>query len=392
MRKKVANSSLTDSPFKVIPSTVDGKHNPEFFRQVQQEYVGRTGYNLVLSDLNGSIQMGLPDCDRFPCMKSCRECREQIVSEALRTGKVCVDTCHEGYIIWGLPYAIDGQTVGGLVVIGGEHVEGKDLRDFDAACEVLHEMMLELEILPDLSHSDSLALGDGHRFVRRTAFRDLTQALEASAKPMIQAMATAEFDESAKHFKAVLAAFDNFRELPVDLIRGLVGDMVFRASHQFVAAGMDPYACYSEAGLLVQSVSKAKNVDKLIVLLRNFFERFILLSQQAPKDQDGILIDRATTYLEEHLRENLTRESVARAVGVSASHFSRLIREKKGRTFTDLLNQYRIERASKLLVRTSKTLAEIANDSGFCDQSYFSKVFRRYKDMSPAKFRSKQQL
>jgi len=83
---------------------------------------------------------------------------------------------------------------------------------------------------------------------------------------------------------------------------------------------------------------------------------------------------------------------VAKAVGISPSHFSRLIRDKKGRTFTDLLNQYRIERACVLLVRSSNTLADIANETGFCDQSYFSKVFRRYKDMSPARYRETHQL
>ena len=37
-------------------------------------------------------------------------------------------------------------------------------------------------------------------------------------------------------------------------------------------------------------------------------------------------------------------------------------------------------------------LAEIASETGFCDQSYFSKVFRRYKDHSPAKYRELHQL
>ena len=100
-------------PFKGPPVMLNGTFNPAFFRHLQHAYESKTGYNLVLSDTNGSIQMGLPNCDKFPCMRSCRECREQIVSEALRTGQVCVDACHQGYIIWGLPFAIKGKTVGG---------------------------------------------------------------------------------------------------------------------------------------------------------------------------------------------------------------------------------------------------------------------------------------
>ena len=41
--------------------------------------------------------------------------------------------------------------------------------------------------------------------------------------------------------------------------------------------------------------------------------------------------------MEEHLGERLDRDSVARVAGLSGSHFSRLIRENTGRTFTDLM-------------------------------------------------------
>ncbi len=371
---------------------INGLPNPGFFKKLQKNYVNSTGYNLVLSDLNGSIQMGLPDCDKFPCMKSCRECRERIVAESLRTGKVCLDTCHEGFVIWGLPYAVDNQPLGGLVVIGGEHAEGIDEKDFNDACHELYRMMKNLDILPDFSDSETLLLEEGHRFVHRQSFQDLSQRIDDSAKPMVQTLATAEFDEAELHFRKITHALREFRALPIDLIRGIGGELIFTARRKFVDAGMDPYSCYSEVGLLIQRIAGIADVEGLIHVLEDFFQRFILLSKQAPKNPDALLIDKALTHIEEHLRDNLTRESVARAVGISPSHFSRLIRDKKGRTFTDLLNQYRIERASKLLVRSSRPLAEIASDCGFCDQSYFSKVFRRYKEMSPARYRSSHQL
>lgn len=370
---------------------INGQPNPAFFKQLQSEYVSKTGYNLVLSDLNGSIQMGLPDCDKFPCMKSCRECRERIFSESLRTGKVCLDTCHEGYVIWGLPYAVNDQPIGGLVVIGGVHDDISDEKDFSEACEELYRIMEKMEILPDFRHSDALPLEKGHRFVRRQSFLELSRRMETASNPMVQSLATAEFGDAERHFSEIVNALREFDELPIDLVRGMGGELIFTARKKFVDAGMDPYSCYSEAGLLMERIAQVGAVEELIEVLEDFLQRFILLSKQAPKNPEALLIDKALTHIEEHLRENLTRESVARAVGISPSHFSRLIREKKGRTFTDLLNQYRIERASKLLVRSPRTLAEIAGDCGFCDQSYFSKVFRRYKEMSPAKYRATQQ-
>ena len=370
---------------------IDGIFNPVFFQYLQNLYRSRTGYHLVLSDTNGSIHMGLPDCDKFPCMHSCRDCREKIVSEALRTGKVCIDTCHEGYILWGLPFAVNGKTVGGLIVIGGEHDAKNNTDRFQDACGELYKLMEEHDLLPELN-GQSHDLAHIHRFVYRKDFSRMQRELDVHGKPLVDALQTAEFDIAERHFESIKKAFRECPELPVDMVRGLLGDLIYRARRQFVDGGMDAYACFSEAGFLLEKVAQVGTQEEILAVIDTFFQRFILLSRQRPKDPDDLLIEKATTYLEEHIRDELTRESVAKAVGISPSHFSRLIREKKGRTFTDLLNQYRIEHACKLLVRSSQTLAHIANDTGFCDQSYFSKVFRKYKGLSPAKYRETHQL
>ena len=371
---------------------LDGVFNAEFFHYLQNIYQSRTGYHLILSDTNGSIQMGLPDCDKFPCMYSCRECREQIISEALRTGKVCMDACHEGYIIWGLPIAHAGDIIGGLIVIGGDLNSLKNRHSFEEACEELFVLMSDHGLLP---HSETVSTANSdvvHRFVYRKAFSALDKELEEHAKPLIDSLQMAEFEAAREHFESIKAAFLEEKDLPMDLMRGFFSKLVFKVQSQFVDSGMDAYACLSEAGFLTELISKTKTRKQLEIGLDGFYRRFSRLSQQRTKDPDDLLVENATSYLEEHLGEDLTRDKVAKAVGISPSHFSRLIREKKGRTFTDLLNQYRIEHASRLLVRTSKTLADITNEAGFCDQSYFSKVFRRYKGMSPAKFKNTRKL
>ena len=104
---------------------------------------------------------------------------------------------------------------------------------------------------------------------------------------------------------------------------------------------------------------------------------------------NAVLLGRAAAYMEEHLGEPLDRDSVARAAGLSGSHFSRLIRERTGRTFTDLMAQYRVDRAKTLLRRTGKSIVQIAMECGFEDQSYFSRVFKRYTGTTPRSYRGR---
>ncbi len=375
------------------PVVLDGRLNPAFFRHLQAIYAERTGYHLVLADLSGAILMGLPDCEKFPCLNGCRDCREQLLTEALRTGRVCLDRCHEGYVLWGLPYVIDGRVAGGLIVIGGAREGQLDQRPFARACAELQALARQFGLVADGPAPAEGPAGDARpRVVLREAFVRLRRDLEVHGGPLINALQSAEFATAERHFEGIKLAFRREAGLPLDLLKGLAGDLVFRARQQLSEAGLDAYACYAEAGLLMEQISATRSAGGIENVLDAFFARFIHLSRQRPKDPDDLLIQRAVTYMERNIAKDLTRETVARAVGISPSHFSRLIRDKKGRTFIDLLNQYRIEHACKLLVRTSKTLAEIAHEAGFCDQSYFSKVFRRYKGLSPAGFRQEHHL
>ena len=102
---------------------------------------------------------------------------------------------------------------------------------------------------------------------------------------------------------------------------------------------------------------------------------------------NAVLLTRAAAFMEEHLGEPLDRDTVARTAGLSGSHFSRLIREQTGRTFTDLMAQYRVDRAKTLLRRTDKSIIQIAMECGFDDQSYFTRVFKRRTGTTPRAYR-----
>ena len=100
-----------------------------------------------------------------------------------------------------------------------------------------------------------------------------------------------------------------------------------------------------------------------------------------------VLISSALRYMEEHLGEGIMRDDVAEVCHMSPTHFSRTFRDQVGRTFVDVLNRMRVDQAAELLVRTDKELALIALECGFNDQSYFTKVFRKYKGKPPGEYR-----
>lgn len=79
---------------------------------------------------------------------------------------------------------------------------------------------------------------------------------------------------------------------------------------------------------------------------------------------------------------------LARRLGVSERHASRLVREELGTSFQDYLSALRVERAKKLLAGTSQSVTDIALETGWQSVSHFNAVFRRRVGVTPSRYRA----
>ena len=96
--------------------------------------------------------------------------------------------------------------------------------------------------------------------------------------------------------------------------------------------------------------------------------------------------------MQANLQYEISRDQAAEIACLSPSHFSRVIKQTFGETFTDLLAKFRIEKSKEYLLTTDKNLTQIAYDCGFNDQSYFTKVFQKYTSLTPGEYRRSKSL
>ena len=89
------------------------------------------------------------------------------------------------------------------------------------------------------------------------------------------------------------------------------------------------------------------------------------------------------------MQENLSLNSVARAVNVSANYFSALFSQEMQSTFIEYVTQKRMDKAKKLLRQTDKHSGEIALEVGYKDPHYFSFVFKKKQGCTPREYRSR---
>lgn len=95
----------------------------------------------------------------------------------------------------------------------------------------------------------------------------------------------------------------------------------------------------------------------------------------------------AHAIVERHFSQPLPLADVARRVGVHPVHLARTFRRVHQTTFAGYVRHTRIEFARRELAASATPLGAIAVAAGFCDQSHFSRLFKRYTGLTPAEYR-----
>lgn len=92
---------------------------------------------------------------------------------------------------------------------------------------------------------------------------------------------------------------------------------------------------------------------------------------------------RSIAYVHQHYSEPITRETMAKAAGLSPWHYSRKFRAMTGKPPLEYLNQYRIFRAQERLLLAGALAQDVAKQVGFEDAYYFSRRFKQFTGISP---------
>jgi len=99
------------------------------------------------------------------------------------------------------------------------------------------------------------------------------------------------------------------------------------------------------------------------------------------------LINSTVDYIRDHHDERLTVEELAERAGLSPRQLHRKFREVFGLSVQEFLVKTRIQAASDRLLHSDESIAQIAVDFGFCDQSAFTQLFRKHLGLTPRRFR-----
>lgn len=113
---------------------------------------------------------------------------------------------------------------------------------------------------------------------------------------------------------------------------------------------------------------------------------------EASTDSTALLPQKIMAYISENYYRNITIAELSAEFNVCDSTIYKSFKKHTGLKITDYINFTRVMNAERLMRETELSLTEISYQCGFNDCNYFSIVFKRYKNMAPARFKRQKRL
>jgi len=96
---------------------------------------------------------------------------------------------------------------------------------------------------------------------------------------------------------------------------------------------------------------------------------------------------RVSEYIRENYKKPLVLEEVSAYFKLNKCYFCSVLKKELGKTFSQLVNEIRIEKSKELLLENRLSILDIALAVGFNNQNYFNMAFKKITGMTPLTYR-----
>jgi len=387
-------------------------------RTMEHDYRTRFGLRLRFLDPNGDLLDSARGA--MDPLSVVRKARAHALQESVRWGEPYIFFVTPGVTSWIAPVMDRYRLLGG--VIGGEVLAQESGEDREEAIEHLmrhgaarasaREYLDHLPVWPQARCREAVeylyrliyvvtgftpVLLDEQR-ERSLQQRQIAEEIHRRKREqergstmdeehMLLSLIRAGDRKGARHILNIMLGRVFLRSANLTVIRALMielmGYLVRRALED--SPVLEPIMEKNHAWMA--RIIEAEDFEALAVVVRRALDDFMDQIYAIGYGESNRHAARAMAFINDHYREAMTLDDLARETGLSTYRIAHLIKEQTGKSMIRHIHFLRIKEAKRLLEETTMDLAGIAAEVGFYDQSYFTRQFRQYTGITPARHR-----
>lgn len=176
---------------------------------------------------------------------------------------------------------------------------------------------------------------------------------------------------------------NSFRQQLYEMIIGTA-----LASRAALAGGVPEEEAYNLSDVYIRKADSSGSSEDIWELYKEMVLDFTERVQEAKASEKvSAVVKIAQDYICKHVHYNPTLKEIAEQTGFSENYFSAMFKKETGETVTEFIQKCRVQEAENLLRFSEYSLNEISQYLGFCTQSHFAQIFKRFTGITPGKFR-----
>lgn len=171
------------------------------------------------------------------------------------------------------------------------------------------------------------------------------------------------------------------------MMRSKIAELLIVLSRVTGSMGMD--AAYSSEIIneYIPRIFDANSIENLNIITLKAIDRYLEGVKKISSKSSHGKVSAIMRFIENNYMHELTLEKISGSIYLSPSYAGRMFKDNTGMSIMTYVNKVRIAKAKKFLLNPHYQIEGIAQNVGFTDASYFTKVFKKVEGISPTHFR-----
>jgi AraC-like DNA-binding protein len=156
-----------------------------------------------------------------------------------------------------------------------------------------------------------------------------------------------------------------------------------------IEGGVLPEAAFTLSDSIILDIEEMSSLSELVNYEYTAAEQFVKMVQNLSKSKYSKIIQQAISYIYKNLTEKLTLKKISDAIYVHPNYLSTLFKKEIGVSLPEYIMRTRVDEAKYYIRYTNAKISDIALFYQFCNQSYFTQIFKNFVGSTPNEYREK---